>query len=106
MKVAHEKLTYMLNNDFQPMLVNFRCANLGGGGGRGESSIYYEIWGGAKAAYIMKSGGPGKSSIYYEIWGGGAKAAYIMKSGGGGGRKQHIIIIMKSGGGGRKQHIL
>ena len=66
MKVAHEKLTYMLNNDFQPMLVNFRCANLGGGGGGGE-----------KAAYIMKSGGGGKSSIYYEIWGGG--------------RKQHIL---------------
>ena len=34
MKVTHEKLLeYMLKTDFQPILVNFWCGNLGGGGG-------------------------------------------------------------------------
>ena len=43
MKVTHEKLLeYMLKTDFQPILVNFWCGNLGGGGPK---------------AYILKSGG-------------------------------------------------
>ena len=42
MKVTHEKLLdYMLKTDFQPILVNFWCGNLGGG----AESIYFEIWG-------------------------------------------------------------
>ena len=41
MKVTHEKLLeYMLKTDFQPILVNFWCGNLGG-----------------PKAYILKSGG-------------------------------------------------
>ena len=37
MKVTHEKLLeYMLKTDFQPILVNFWCGNLGGGGGGGR----------------------------------------------------------------------
>ena len=45
MKVTHEKLLeYMLKTDFQPILVNFWCGNLGGGGAK---------------AYILKSVGGG-----------------------------------------------
>ena len=47
MKVIHEKLLeYMLKTDFQPILVNFWCGNLGGGGGGPKAYNYFEIWGG------------------------------------------------------------
>ena len=66
MEVTHEKLSYMLKNDFQPMLVNFWCGNLGG-----------------PKAYILKSGGavapPVPPPMIYTVfigfynfaWGGG-----------------------------------
>ena len=41
-EITHEKLSYMLKNDFQSMLVNFWCGNLGG-----------------PKTYILKSGGGG-----------------------------------------------